>query len=429
MPPGYNDVLRDEFVRMFDQFEAIDTPWSLYEFQVALADAIRRVEPASFAEGSSPQKDHLRRLRRLGDGVAWKYLHPHAIRQLAKNDGGSPPISVQKGFNRTLSLAEGYAKDGLGVVIADLTTCIRVGDVIVCTDPERPAILESGGHPAWNSRGRKGRQHRRGRAIQELLHIGAGFLDGQAAPVVTVEISIDSEHSWPALETAITRAINEGFAAVSHGPGDVIVAVENVDDTATALKQAAESVAGWRRVEVGIIRVLEHRPDPRIAPPSVWAISAASRLAVLLSDVYIAHLVDPYQFLGRYGDASAVVAIKAVHDVESFIAQVHDSELELSGHFLDDVLFGFSTIDSTRNRMLAFAQETTTIQPDLPGIAPGDVLRIDSVEDAVRAVSQAREPNPPKFVSIPGSVLDDLISRLLEGPESDSPKNLAVPSD
>jgi hypothetical protein len=90
---------------------------------------------------------------------------------------------------------------------------------------------------------------------------------------------------------------------------------------------------------------------------------------------------------------------------------------------------GCSTIDSTRKRMLAFAQETTTIQPDMPGIAPGDVLRIDSVEDAVRAVSAARGPNPPKFVSIPGSVLDDLISRLLERPESDSPKNLDVPSD
>jgi len=251
-----------------------------------------------------------------------------------------------------------------------------------------------------------------------LLHIGAGFLPGQAAPVVAVEISIDSEHSWPALETAITRANNEGFAAVSHGPGDMIVAVENVDDTATALNQAAESMAGWRRVELGIIRVLEHRPDPRIAPPSVWAISAASRLAVLLSDVYIAHLVDPYQFLGRYSDASAIVGIKGVHYVESFIAQVHESELALSGHFLDDVLFGFSTIDSTRNRILAFAQETTTIQPDMPGTAPGDVLRVDSVEDAVRAVSQARGPNPPKFVSIPGSVLDDLISGLLEGPES-----------
>ena len=104
--------------------------------------------------------------------------------------------------------------------------------------------------------------------------------------------------------------------------------------------------------------------------------------------------------------------------MESFIAQVHESELALSGHFLDDVLFGFSTIDSTRNRILAFAQETTTIQPDMPGTAPGDVLRVDSVEDAVRAVSQARGPNPPKFVSIPGSVLDDLISGLLEGPES-----------
>ena len=139
----------------------------MFDFQLRLAQAIRSAEPVAFRDRASRERDHLRRLRLLGDGLAWRLLHPYTIRRLTKNQGGAQAVSTQAGFDATLQLAEQEAAKGRPVLVCDLTNCLRVGDVLLCSDPEQPVILESGGHSRFKNKGRKGRQARRAGAITE----------------------------------------------------------------------------------------------------------------------------------------------------------------------------------------------------------------------------------------------------------------------
>lgn len=130
-----------QLVSLIEEFEGLQSANSILRFQARLADAIIEAEPTAFADRSSPERDHLRRLRLLGDGLAWNLLHPYTIRQLAKNSAGPPSIGNQEGFPATMKLAQEWAARGMPVLVCDLTNCLRVADVAVCADHERPLLL------------------------------------------------------------------------------------------------------------------------------------------------------------------------------------------------------------------------------------------------------------------------------------------------
>src|SRR6185312_15874807 len=86
---------------------------------------------------------HIHLLRCCGDSLVWRLLHPHAIRQLSKNQPRRPTLANQgTAFDWTLAKAREVAEAGRPVLVADLTHCIRIGDLVVATDPERPELVE-----------------------------------------------------------------------------------------------------------------------------------------------------------------------------------------------------------------------------------------------------------------------------------------------
>ena len=104
----------------------------LAEFQVRLSDEIIRTEERRKKVRQSLElKEHLLRLRLLGDSLAWRLLHPHAIRNLAKNDG-RPPILCDRRpeVEKCLATVRWLSSDGIPAVVADLTHCLRIGDVV-----------------------------------------------------------------------------------------------------------------------------------------------------------------------------------------------------------------------------------------------------------------------------------------------------------
>jgi hypothetical protein len=194
---AYERELRSERDRLLTEFAAVATTAELLDFQLQLAAAIELSEPRAFREKNRDAKEHLRLLRLLGDGLARRLLHPHAIRQLAKNPAPPPALGSQgDGFRQTLEAAREIAGREHPVLISDLTHCLTVGDLVICDDPERPSIVECGGHEKFLHKGRKGRQLRRAQAIIDLLKDGTAVLPGNDLPTRVLEIKTASDRTW-----------------------------------------------------------------------------------------------------------------------------------------------------------------------------------------------------------------------------------------
>src|SRR5580700_4089059 len=112
-------------------------PVDFARFQAALAAEIIESERLKAQERKNKHlqlelKRHLHLCHHLGDGLAWRLLEPHTIRQLAKGEGRPPWLSHQLvATNQALETVSGVAKElNRSAIMADLTNIVRIGDVI-----------------------------------------------------------------------------------------------------------------------------------------------------------------------------------------------------------------------------------------------------------------------------------------------------------
>jgi hypothetical protein len=273
----YEQHLRDERDELLRAHEKVDSPSALLEFQLQLAEAIASHEPQAHQAKNRLAKEHLRLLRLLGDGLAWKYLHSYVVRQLAKNPAPPPALTNQRdGWHETLAAAVEIAARGHLVLVADLTHVVTVGDLIICDDPERPAIIECGGHKDYLHVGRKARQLRRARAISKLLNEGVALLPGNSMPTATLAISTEPRYKWDVLERAILGAEQERVAACSASDAELVFAVTGGEELAEHDALDGSTAAMEEPVVAVYTRLLE-RPDPRVPRCVAWAISEQAK--------------------------------------------------------------------------------------------------------------------------------------------------------
>jgi hypothetical protein len=152
--------------------------------QFSVAAAIRSTELALKSGGDRDALSfHIQRLRLFADGLAWLVLHPHVIRQLAKNDD-VPKTLVDQGaaFDQVLASAKAhYRRLRVPVLIADLTSILKIGDLIVVTNTEAPMIIEVKQRlpkPEHLMQGRVGRQISRAIGTLKYLHEGSAKVYG-----------------------------------------------------------------------------------------------------------------------------------------------------------------------------------------------------------------------------------------------------------
>jgi hypothetical protein len=125
---------------LFDSLRAVAGLTDVVRFQHQLTSAILEGESHKRDAGKDKEKRalfayHLHACRTYGDALAWRYLHPHAIRQLAKNQGRPPHLGGQlASVAAALEVVEGAAKHGFPAIVSDLTHCLRIGDVIVVAE-------------------------------------------------------------------------------------------------------------------------------------------------------------------------------------------------------------------------------------------------------------------------------------------------------
>jgi hypothetical protein len=353
---AYECELRSERDELLAAYWAIHSRRGLLDFQLKLAAAIQAREPAAFRSKNRDAKEHLRLLRILGDGLAWRLLHPYVVRQLAKNSAPPPALGNQGiGFQRTLDRARELSEAGHLMLVSDLTHVVTIGDLVVCDDREHPRIIECGGHEKFLHKGRKGRQFQRALAVTDLLTDGVVVFPGNRQETRTVVVKTPHGSTWPVVDRVTTGAERDGSVAEFATDADLVIAMRSDIDPKSAMTRETTDHMAVPTVAV-YTRLLE-RPDPRVPPCTAWDVSSEATRLLYQGDVRIVHVIDAAAFVGRRrGNAEIVKLLRSDDAVAGFGVAVGDDRVSLAPEFLTDVLLGFQTIESTAEAMLEAAQ-------------------------------------------------------------------------
>lgn len=171
---------------LYERLNKITTAEEIISIQIDIANEIISIEQDIQHRSINNEQliFHIKCLRLYADALAWWNLHPHTIRQLAKNQGKPPSLLNQgKAFDNVVAHAKDYFQQTrYPVIIADITNIIKIGDIIVITNAEKPQIVECKSKvpsPKSLMRARIGRQVSRAIGTLEFLSKGRGKVFGQ----------------------------------------------------------------------------------------------------------------------------------------------------------------------------------------------------------------------------------------------------------
>jgi len=281
----------------------------------------------------------------------------------------------------------------------------------VCADPERPLLVESGGNPRALGKGRKGRQLQRGLAVAELLSQGHGKLPEDEHTTVTVPIDIEAEYNWQQVAAASEDALANGTGVAIASPDDVVWAVgESVEDPIPeAALDACESFK--RSVAIGVhLRLLE-KPNPRHQPLVIWPNPVESRLALLEREIYLGHAINTDAFLDDPDAPEPRIAAHRLRrdEITGFVIHGREGQSELSPLFLNDVLYGYQTIESTRETMLAAVRKAEiTEMPSEQEDPPAGSVFVESLAELRALAADPERRERAGTVSMPKDVFTEL---------------------
>ena len=208
------ELRRDREI-LFRASRRIGSYEDLLDLQEGLAAAITEAEQMRKARAVA----HAKKIRTIADGRVWSLVHPHVIRQVARPNTQPPALSGQgSAFSRVLAIArERLEARGFPILIADLTTVIKAGDLLEVISPDEPLIIEvksrlpSGRHLL---QGRPGRQMSRASSIAQYLQTGQGPIFGENIHMFVMETPHLAQRNWDVLERVIRTAQTEGFSAI-----------------------------------------------------------------------------------------------------------------------------------------------------------------------------------------------------------------------
>lgn len=331
------------------------------EFQTLLANEIVRVETRIksvkrefvFKEHLPPLKEHLLRLRLLGDSLAWKLLHPHAIRNLAKNDS-RPPTLVDRlhELDKGIQTIQWLSTKNIPAIIADLTHCLRIGDLIIVQHPEMPDIIEfktTIRNDQYRNKGRLGRQFHRMQKTAEYLTHGTAKFHNEKFTRMAIESNIHPEYDFALVESIASTAIHDGASFQMIRPKQWIGAcrIDSKPVFPAKLLELTDS-----RVCLGFVSDALPEFINEVTPPFNWPINFDVRRAIMEGEVSIFHLIDPSLIQDQ--------KIRVLPDL-TFEVTVDKVRFNLSDYFLRQIVYGFQTPASIAKSMIDFAEKILKI--------------------------------------------------------------------
>lgn len=345
MAAGSDENTRSELFQEARKLN-LDDARRLLEFQLRLADAIAEAESRTRAAGEFDRHTFL--LRRCGDSLVFRLLVPHAIRQLL---GTASPrahsVSGQgEAFRATRETAERYASDGHAVLLADISHVVRVGDVIVCDNPFVPSVIEvKAGRvaPQHVRQGRRGRQVSRSLGTIEYLKSDYAHIFGQPMPKIAVQSKESMQFGWKAVNDVALNAMRDGVAVVRVSEHDVILAVHAVDGRPVDVEPIVGDLERMRSPLMASHAVGLLNPELLSRPPLIWPIDDAPTIPLMEEQLILVHAIDLARFTDPLEEGFRVREVS--HD-RGFSTERNGEHGTASTRWIDDVMFGYATIES-----------------------------------------------------------------------------------
>jgi hypothetical protein len=162
-----------------------------------------------------------RQLRSVGDALAWRVFgfHRPFILALCRNDKSGLMYGAEGLEAERERVEQVWREDGVFALLHDLTNCLRIGDITVFDDTERPHTLEIKTNPNKV----KGAQVRRVNQARAAV-LDGGPLPGGNASEVLRELDLPLCTHLDLLRTATEQAAAEGLH-VTDVPGSRVLAV------------------------------------------------------------------------------------------------------------------------------------------------------------------------------------------------------------
>lgn len=361
------EALRAIRADVMEAFLAEQSPVALFELQVRIANELR----ASEQEAGDDERWHRRRLRNIGDAIAWTVLTPHAIRNLSVR-GRRPPALSQQGpaFEHVVAVGRPLLDDGAHVLIADVTNCVAIGDLAWCGNPDAPILIEcklSLRSPTHHMQGRRGRQFTKARAIGSYLSTGRGSIPGVQAHKIALEVAHEPAYSWEAL-SAVVRGVLSGGPAFVINDREAIWAYRPEDDVPMPGPVGAMFVG--KKVLLGCDSALLDDDPPPVPHPLAWPVEREVAFALAEMDVVVCHALESTVFSSYATERARLGEIIDVdEDVSGVAAEIDGKATSLGPRFLADVLYGFETVESAARHMLLGLEKSADCERTLGAAA------------------------------------------------------------
>lgn len=267
---------------------------------------------------------------------------------------------------------------------------------------------------------------RRALSVLRLLHKGSVTFDGDNARTVTVEVNTDRSYSWTHVEQACEAALEDGRGWAVVDASDVLWALRSDQDDIDPPVEVREVADRFRSGCVGLNSRMLEEPNPFVPPPLVWPVSQAVRWALFERDVRIVHVIDLDWFLQVEAPEGRIIDVRSNGDFLEdfcFVVDVGGSPQHVSKRFLDDVLYGFETIESAARLIISFAarcahlaelDERGELGDEESTVAPQDVVLVSNMDEARRLAEDNASPKRYGYVAMPKELYDDLERRSRE---------------
>ncbi|PGW87626.1 hypothetical protein COE01_00670 [Bacillus thuringiensis] len=290
------DELRARREEIYEKFDKINDSYDFFMLQKIILEEILVAERAlvSKQEDIYLWREHLDRIYAVGDALVWTVLDCFTIRQLGKYESVRTNLLSQEDVIRDIvSNYEKKAHQGL-YILADLTRCLTIGDVVEIIAPDKIIIHESkSSQPekftATNIlRGRIGRQFSKAFWLQKLLENGFEKLYNQEIPTKVIEISSPKTthiHLIPELVEQCLHSEN-GFAFIQPENGLVYLA-KKMETNCELTDEELNSIPKLQSVSIAsTARLIEDSRETMYHIPPL-ALQLPLKTRILLNEVEI----------------------------------------------------------------------------------------------------------------------------------------------
>jgi hypothetical protein len=228
-------------------------------------------------------------------------------------------------------------------------------------------------------------------------------LERDSHATTTLSIATTVTHTFDAIAVAMEGQAQDGAGWAQSGEADVVIVLDARDEDFDFPEAAQTVIGAMGRPAIGVhLRLLE-RPSAMLSPPHVWPLSRDHRTSLVEGDVILVHMVDLDAFVGPSAQGlGALTTVRTSKDeVLGYVVDVDDKSAHVSSRFMDDVLFGFQTIDATRDQIIE-----GVVAQYRRGAADGRFetsLRVDSLEELTEVLSkvEAGTATMPRLAELP----------------------------